>query len=148
MKDKLRGARAAVARARGFLEQGRVDEAEEAAACAVEALQGGEAHAALIEALTLLGAAQARSLQTERARESFRRAISLADRAGEHESAGRAALSYLEELSGQMSTVESCDIYLNADRPLAGSRHRETLARLRRRASAVIAAAGKEARAM
>lgn len=147
MKDKVRGARAAVARARGFLERGKVEQAEEAANSAVGALEGGEAHAALIEALTLLGAARARSLQTERARESFRRAISLADRAGEHESAGRAALSYLEEVSGQMSTVEACDIYLYADRLLASSRHRETLARLRRRASAVIEAAGKEARA-
>jgi tetratricopeptide (TPR) repeat protein len=143
VRDKLRDARAAVTLARGFLERGRIEEAEEAASRAVGALEGEEAHAVLIEALTLLGTARARSLQTERARESFRRASSLADKAGDNESAGRAAISYIEELSGQMSTGEACDVYLYADRLLAGSRHKETLARLRRCALAVISAVRK-----
>jgi hypothetical protein len=147
MKDKIRGARAAVARARGFLERWKVEQAEEAATRAVGALEHEGALPALIEALTLLGAARARSLQAERARESLRWALVLADRAGEHRPAGRAALSYLEELSAQVSTVEACDIYLNAYRLLASSRHRETLVRLRRRVAAVIEAAGKEMRA-
>lgn len=143
MKNKLRDARSAVARARSFLERGKVEQAEEAASRAVSVLEGEEAHAVLIEALTLLGTARARSLQTERARESFRRASSLADKAGDNESAGLAAISHIEELSGQMSTGEACDIYLYADRLLAGSRHKETLARLRRCALAVISAVRK-----
>lgn len=145
MKDKLREARAAITKARNFLDRGRIEEAEEAASRAVGAFVGGEAHALLIEALTLLGISRARSLQAERASECFRRALSLADHEGDNESAGRVAISYMEELSGQMKTDEVCDVYLYAERMLTCSRHRNTLVRLRRCALIVIASVRKKA---
>ncbi len=147
MKEKLRDARVAVMRARGLLSAGRIEEAEEAAGRAVGALEGDETHALMVEALTLLGTAQARSLRAEVARRSLRRASDLAEEAGDNEAAGRASLSHLEELTGQMSTGEMCDTYLRADRLLADSRHEGTLARLRRCASFVVGAVKREARA-
>jgi tetratricopeptide (TPR) repeat protein len=146
MKDKLRGARTLVVRARGLLSTGRIEEAEEAARRAVSALEGDESDALLFEALTLLGTARARSLRAEAARASFRRAAELAEEAGDNEAAGRASLSHLEELAGQMSAGEMRETYLRADRLLADSPHRETLARLRRCASLVVGAVDKEAR--
>jgi len=139
-KDQARIAQVDDTRARAFLAQGLNAAAEDAASAAVRSLERGEEPSLLAEALTTQGAALARMGRTQQARAAFERAIETAYRAGDPESAGVAALSIIEELSDQLTSVERKEIYERADDLLSGVQQPAILLRLRECARKVLAA--------
>lgn len=108
-------------RARVLLAEGKRAEAEKAARAAVRALEKGDGQALLAEALTTHGVALARTGQYARARRALERALAVAGRVGDREGAGRAALSVVEELGGQLDFGELSAAYERAAELLAGS---------------------------
>jgi CheY-like chemotaxis protein len=101
-------------RARTFLAEGRVPDAERFARAAVSTLEKGDEQALLAEALTTHGVALARMGKETRARALLQRAIEVAQTAGDLEGAGRAYLSMIEELAPQTSPTELTSIYQSA----------------------------------
>lgn len=101
-------------RARTFLAEGRLREAERLARSAVNTLEKGDEQALLAEALTTHGVALARMGNQTRARALLQRAIAVAETAGDLEGAGRAHLSIIEELAPQTSPTELTSIYQSA----------------------------------
>ena len=145
LKDEGSVAQVDETRSRALLAQGLYAEAEKAVRSAVRTLERGGEQALLAEALTTRGAAQARLEQHERARATLERAVEVAERAGDLEGAGRAALTLMEELAARLSENELREIYNRADQLLSHTRHSETVARLRGCARRVIGA--RQARA-
>ncbi|HEX8139260.1 MAG TPA: helix-turn-helix domain-containing protein [Pyrinomonadaceae bacterium] len=139
LKDQTRMAQVDDTRARAFLSQGLNAAAEDAASAAVRSLERGEEPSLLAEALITQGAALARMGRTEQARSAFERAIETAYRAGDAESAGVAALSIIEELSDQLTSLERKEIYERADDLLSGVQQPAILLRLRECARKVLA---------
>src|SRR5438045_3543636 len=87
----------------------------------VRALERGDGHSLLAEALTTHGVALARTGQYARARGALERALAVADGVGDREGAGRAALAVVEELGGQLDFGELSAAYKRAAELLAGS---------------------------
>jgi len=127
-------------RARILLAQGRNSEAERAAEEAVSVLEKGTERGVLAEALTTHGSALARLGYFERARETFDKAIKVAETAGAQEIAGRAALTIIEEFGSRLSPADLRSLYERADKLLGSSQNMETLTRLRLCARRLIAA--------
>lgn len=121
LKDKGSVAQVDDTRARVLLAEGRRAEAERAARAAVRALERGDGQALLSESLTTHGVALARTGQYARARRAFERALAVADRVGDREGAGRAALAVVEELGGQLDFEELSAAYSRAVELLDGS---------------------------
>lgn len=101
-------------RARTFLAEGRVQEAERSVRSAVRTLERGGEQALLAEALTTQGIVLARLGNYPRSKALLDRAIEVAETAGDLEGAGRAKLSIIEELSEQTSSPELASIYQSA----------------------------------
>jgi CheY-like chemotaxis protein len=121
LKDKGSVAQVDDTRARVLLAEGRRAEAERAARAAVRALERGDGRALLSEALTTHGVALARTGQYARARRALERALAVAERVGDREGAGRAALAVVEELGGQLDFEELSAAYARAVELFAGS---------------------------
>ncbi|HEX5706629.1 MAG TPA: sigma 54-interacting transcriptional regulator [Pyrinomonadaceae bacterium] len=124
--------------ARLLLAEGRMREAETFARAAVERLEGGDELSLLAEALTSQGRALARLGRISDARATLSRAFDAADRAGDPEGAGQAALATIEELHEQLTAVELLALYENADDLLQHSQETEIVARLRECARKVL----------
>lgn len=120
-----------IERVRGLLAQGRNAEAVEVAAMFVRALGRDAEPSLLAEALLTQGAALARTGEYSRAREAMERAVEIAERAVDAETAGRSALAFIEELHAHAGEAELLELYYRADELLSGSQDRETLKRLR-----------------
>ncbi|HKS29219.1 MAG TPA: sigma 54-interacting transcriptional regulator [Pyrinomonadaceae bacterium] len=118
-------------RARVFLAQGHDVDAERVVRGAVRTLERGDELSLLAEALTTHGVALARLGRQEEARGALSRAIEVAERAGDCESAGVAAITVMEELGVQLGVNELRAMYERADELLADSQNTETLMRLR-----------------
>jgi tetratricopeptide (TPR) repeat protein len=101
-------------RARVFVGEGRLVEAEKRIKMAVKALESGDQHAVLAEALTTYGVIVARLGFQEKARIIFERAIHVAQTIGDTGGVGRALLSTIEELRLKMPASESVSICLQA----------------------------------
>jgi CheY-like chemotaxis protein len=101
-------------RARTFLAEGRVQEAERSARSAVRTLERGGEQALLAEALTTQGVVLARLGNYSRSKALLDRAIEVAQTAGDLEGAGRAKLSIIEELAEQTAAPELASIYQTA----------------------------------
>jgi CheY-like chemotaxis protein len=101
-------------RARTLLAEGRLQEAEKFARLSVKTLEKGGEQALLAEALTTHGTALARLGHYSRSKALLERAIEVAETAGDLEGAGRAQLTVIEELSGQISAKELIPIYRSA----------------------------------
>jgi tetratricopeptide (TPR) repeat protein len=138
LKDKGSVAQVKETRAQVYLADGKPADAERAARSAVEVLKEGNEHAFLSEAQTTLGVALARLDRAEEARGMLETAMSLVEMAGDAEGAGKIALTLIEELSGQLSTTETCSLYRRADRLLTATDYEETVRRLRLCARVVI----------
>ncbi|HEX8353329.1 MAG TPA: hypothetical protein VF611_10540 [Pyrinomonadaceae bacterium] len=133
--------------ARVLTAEGRLEEAERAAAAAVRGLEDGDRQALLAEALTTLGVAQARAGRREEARRSLTRAAATAEAAGDRAGAGAARLALAEELGAHMTSGELCETFARAHDLLGGARDAATLARLTacaRRAVGSLSGSGKE----
>ncbi|HVF55038.1 MAG TPA: sigma 54-interacting transcriptional regulator [Pyrinomonadaceae bacterium] len=117
--------------ARTLLAQGRNSDAERIVRGAVNALRKGGERASLAEALTTQGTALARLGRVEQATAVFEEAVEVAERAGDSQGAGRAALALIEELGDEFGEDRLQTLYERADQLLSESQHVETLNRLR-----------------
>ncbi|HEX8128683.1 MAG TPA: sigma 54-interacting transcriptional regulator [Pyrinomonadaceae bacterium] len=140
LEDSLHIAQVDETRARVFLAQGSIVEAERVASAAVQRLQKGGQQALLAGALTTRGTALARLGRRSEARAVLQSAFEVAEQAGALEEAGTAELTMLEELGEHLTIADLRAIYELADYLLAGTQHPIILARLRACARRVIAA--------
>lgn len=130
LKDGVHLAQVDETRGRVMLAEGRVVEAEKTARAAVRTLEKGDELSLLAEALTTQGTALARLKHPEQAKATLERAIETAERAGDVESAGNAALVLIEELGASLCND---DLKATVDRArdlLANSQDLSTLRRL------------------
>lgn len=140
LKDNCSIAQLNDTRARAFLAQGHNAQAEKVSRAAVRTLEQGDSLSLLAEALTTHGVGLARVGRHEEARAAFRRAGEVAERAGDGESAGVAAITAIEELGERLTIDETQALYDRADLLLANSQHTETLSRLRSCARRIMSA--------
>ncbi len=132
LKDSVHLAQVDETRARVFLAEGRVTDAEKLAASAVRTLDRGGEQSLLAEALTTHGITLARLVRHEHARLTLQRAVEVAEQAGDLEHAGRAALTIIEELGEHLtrddllSTNERAGEFLSSSRNLTTARRLST----------------------
>lgn len=138
LKDRVHSAQVDETRARVLLAQGHNSDAEKVINSAVRTLESGGEQALLAEALTTQGVALARLGQHGQSRHVLERALDVAERAGDMEGAGRAALTLIEELKERLTEDDLRDTYSRADQLLSNSQHTETIARLRQCAGHLI----------
>lgn len=117
-------------RAEVLLAEGHVAEAEKFARSAVQVLERGGEQSLLAESLMTQGMALARLGRHEQACASLRRAMEVAERAGDLESAGQAALSLIEESGAHLPAEELTEVYERAAEMLSRSQNVATLKRL------------------
>ncbi len=110
LKDNVHLAQVDETRARVMLAEGDVAKAAKFAKSAVQTLDKGDEPSLLAEALTTYGTALSRLHDEGDARQSFQRAIAVAEQAGDLESAGIAALTLFEELANELSDDEICEV--------------------------------------
>ncbi|MDX6403021.1 MAG: hypothetical protein QOH70_476 [Blastocatellia bacterium] len=114
LADEVHLAQVNETRARTFLAEGRVLEAERVVRSAVRTLDKGGEQALLAEALTTYGIVMARLGNYPRSKVLLDRAIEVAETAGDLEGAGRAKLSIIEELAEQTTPPELASIFQTA----------------------------------
>jgi len=125
-------------RAQVLLAQERNAEAEGAAQSSVNVMEKGDRQALLAESLTTHGISLARLGRYEEARVELERAIRSAEAVGDREGAGRAALSFCEELTEVITEEELREMYNNAEELLSASQHIGTLKRLLKLARRIV----------
>jgi tetratricopeptide (TPR) repeat protein len=130
LDDKGQRAQFEDTRARVYLRQGRLAEAEKMARSAVKGFRSGDEQSNLAFALTTHATALARLGQTSEALARLNEAVSIATQAGDQETGGLASLTAIEELSSCLSAAELLSHYRNARSALIHSQHPETNARL------------------
>lgn len=123
LKDSVHLAQVDETRARVFLTEGRVGEAEKLTRAAAVVLEQYGEQSLLAEALTTQGTALARAGQFEQAGEVLLRAADVAEAAGDVEGAGQAALTLIEELGERLALQALGASFERADALLANSRH-------------------------
>jgi CheY-like chemotaxis protein len=139
LKDDVHLAQVDETRARVMLAEGRVVEAEKTARTAVRTLEQGDEQALLAEALTTHGTALARLKHPEQAWLALERALVVAERAGDLESAGNAAMVLIEELGTFLSNDDLKATVDRARELLTNTQDLSTLKRLTACASRVLA---------
>lgn len=122
LKDNLRIAGVDETRARVFLAEGRISEAEKLARSAVQMLESGGQQSLLAEALTTHGIALARMGHHQQAQHILKSAVEVAQHAGNSEDAGLAALTIIEELGEHLTADDLSMTYECAADLLAASR--------------------------
>jgi CheY-like chemotaxis protein len=142
LRDSGSAAQVDDTRARVLLAEGRGAEAEKVARSAVRTLEKGDEQTLLAEALTTHGVTLARTGRYARARSTLRRAVAVAEQAGDREGAGQAALAVLEELSGLIPAGELRATCERAAELLADSQHPSLKDRLLACAIQLLSAAG------
>lgn len=128
--------------ARRLLAEGRVAEAERVAQESVRFLEDADEHALLAEALLVHGTALARLGRYEQAQSTLRSAVEKAERAGDLEVAGQAALTLIEELAERFIPADLAALYERAADLLADTQQPALLARLCAAARRVIGIVG------
>jgi tetratricopeptide (TPR) repeat protein len=108
LKDNVHLAQVDETRARVLLAEGRIVEAEKTARAAVRRLEKGDEFSLLAEALTTHGITLARLDHSEQAQTVLDRAVQIAEKAGDFQSAGLAALSTIELLGAYLSSEDVC----------------------------------------
>lgn len=121
LKDKGSIAQVDETRARAFLAQGLVSQAETTVRASVRTLEQGDESSLLAEALTTHGTALARLERFERAHAQLKRAMDVAGEAGDPEKAGLAALTILEVLPSYVPLAGLREYYSSAESFLAQS---------------------------
>ena len=139
LKDAVHLAQVDETRARVMLAEGRIVEAEKTVRAAVRTLEQGDEQSLLAEALTTHGVALARLQHPDQSKAALQRALEVAERAGDLESAGNAALILLEELDTHLSNDELKSYVERARELLANSQDLSTLKRLAKCAVGVLA---------
>ncbi len=111
VRDNVHLAQVNETRARVWLAQERLDEAERFARSAVKNLERGGEQSLLAEAVTTYGTILARVGKHSRARVALERAITIAETSGDLTAAGRARLCLIDELGDGMPVKELATIY-------------------------------------
>ncbi len=106
LKDNVHLGQVDETRATLLLAENRNLEAEKVARAAVVRLEKGDERSLLVEALTTHGIALARLAHPVPARRVFNRAIGTAEEVADFESAGRTALTFIEEFGNNLSAAE------------------------------------------
>jgi CheY-like chemotaxis protein len=145
MKDKAHIAQVDDTRAGVLLVEGRLAEAEKLARSAVQALEGGDQQFLFAEALITHGITLARLGRRHHAHLTLQSAVEVAQNADDHETAGRAALTIIEELGKHLTTDDLSATYQRAADLLSGSRDQTTLLRLSECASRALFLTGVSA---
>jgi tetratricopeptide (TPR) repeat protein len=127
-------------RARAFLGQGHIDQAEIVAAAAVKVLSEGDEQSNFAAALTTHATTLARSGRHSEALAMLDDAIALAGQAGDAESGGIAALTIIEELASVLSPADLRTYYKSAESALTHSQHAAIRVRVGACARIVLAA--------
>jgi tetratricopeptide (TPR) repeat protein len=118
--DRGRVAEVDDTRARVLLLENKPQEAEVVARNSVRTLVRGDERSLLAASLITHGTALARLARREEARLAFRRAVDIAERSGDLETAGNAALTMVEELHEYLA-IEAKQYYLRSEGLLAKS---------------------------
>ena len=139
LKDKGMIAQVDETRARAFLNQGLVSQAETTVRASVRTLEQGDENSLLAEALTTHGTALARLKRFERAHAQLKRAVDVARQAGDPEKAGLAALTILEVLSSYVPPAGLRDYFRIAESLLTQSQCPGADGRLGQCARAILA---------
>lgn len=126
-------------RARVFLAEGQNQKAEMIVRTSVRALEQGDERSLLAEALTTHATALARLDRYQPAFAELKRAMDIAQQAGDPESGGLAALTIVEELSARLPSAELREYYRSADSLLDQSQHPGIRARLGQCARRILA---------
>jgi tetratricopeptide (TPR) repeat protein len=108
-------------RARIFLAQGRLTEAEKAASLSARTLEKGDEYVFLAESLRTHGTILARLGEYEKSEQAFRRAIGVSNFVEDAESAGRSWLTMLEELCEYLPFKQKSEAFRDASRLLGES---------------------------
>jgi tetratricopeptide (TPR) repeat protein len=130
LKDTSSVAQVNETRARVYLAQSRFSDAERTAFAAVSALEQGEEHSLLAEALITQGIARARMGRIESAQSLLQRAAVVATAAGDLVTEDRVYLVLVEELQHWVMPAEAAALFREADSRLGHSKDAETMARL------------------
>jgi tetratricopeptide (TPR) repeat protein len=138
LKDGAHAAQVDETRARALLAESRFPEAERIARQAINALQKGDEHALLTEALTTHAVTLARTNRIAPAKAALQCAVEMAEQSGNTEGASLALLTMIEELIDHLSDAEIYATYRRADELLRGAQPTEILQRLRRAAQCVL----------
>lgn len=117
-------------RARVFLAENRLADAERIIRQAIRTLERGGEQAALAEALTTYGVVLARLGRHARSRELLERAIEVAEIGGDPEGAAQARISIIEELNNQTPPSELAAEFESAVELLGNSQDPATARRL------------------
>ena len=141
LKDTGSVAQVNETRARVLLAQGLYAEAEESAGAAVAALEHGDEHSLLSEALTTHGIALAHLGHSETALATFSKGAEIAALAGDRVSSARTRLLMLEHLLNHVPPTELFKLYLQADEQIGTPADSEVVEHLRTAARATIEAA-------
>jgi tetratricopeptide (TPR) repeat protein len=123
LNDKGHGALAEDTRARAFLAQGLLDQAEKAASFAVRGLREGDEQSQLGAALTTYATVLARAGRQKEALAILNEATSVAAQGGDPETGAIASITIIEELSAVLSPAELLSYYQNAESALKHSQH-------------------------
>ncbi len=119
-------------KARTFIAQGNLPDAELAALTSVKMLRKGGENATLAESLTTLGVVLSRGGNVDEAIRTFANAKETALKVGDMESAGNAVLTQIEELQADLTQIVIRSLYLEADELLKNSPKISTISRLQR----------------
>jgi DNA-binding NtrC family response regulator/Tfp pilus assembly protein PilF len=128
--DKTNIALVDESRAKTFLAQGRLLDAEKTVCKSISIYEHLEQYALLAEALATYAITLSRLNRKQDAQYNFERAIEAAERVGDYESAGNAAIHMIEELSDYLNVQALYSIYQRADSILVNSPNRSTKERL------------------
>jgi CheY-like chemotaxis protein len=130
LRDLVHIAQVDETRARVMLEEGRIADAEKLIQRAAHVLEQGGEQSLLSEALITHGIALSRLNVREEAHATLDRAIDVAERAGDLDSAGAAALTLIEELGPHIANDELCATVERAQTLLQNAQDTSTLRRL------------------
>ncbi len=126
-------------RARAFLNQGRLDQAEKIASGAVKILREGDEQSNLATALTTHATVLARLGRHSDALAMFKEAGSVAGSAGDQETGGIASIAIIEELGSILPEADLREQYKSAELALQHSQHEAIRFRLGQCARSLLA---------
>jgi len=128
--DKGRRAQFEDTRARVFLAEGKLEQADRVAASAVKGFREGDEQGHLTAALTTHATILAKLGRHREALAMLNEAVRVATQVGDPEDAGIASITIIEELSSVLSPAELQNHYRNAESSLRHSQHAAIRSRL------------------
>jgi tetratricopeptide (TPR) repeat protein len=145
LRDKGNIARVDESCARTLLAEGRNSEAANTVRNSVRVFEEGDERSALAESLVTQATALARINRIDDSKLSFKRAVDVAEQAGDSHVSGLAAIAFVEELAAFVSPADLRDSYHKAESLFPGSRDSGIQNRLGECARKILAAENRNA---